>query len=115
MKRRLLVVALIALSVPVMASAQATDVTPKAVQPSDLQQVTVGKLTYSVDPYNVFVCFPIATNQQWTGQGVTGNTTVQCFVRKGSTMTAIDPFLTDTNGVLEGVDLGTPLFSEVQP
>jgi hypothetical protein len=83
-RRILLALALLTLSIPALvASAQATDVTPKAVQPSDLQQVTVGKLTYSVDPYNVFVCFPIATNQQWTGQGVTGNTTVQCFDQEG--------------------------------
>jgi hypothetical protein len=111
--RRLLIVALVALSVPVLASAQA--LVPTTPKTGDLQQVSVGGLTYSVDPYNVFVCFPIASNQRWNGMGVEGNETVQCFERKGSVMTAIDPFLTDATGVLEGVELGQPIYSEVQP
>jgi hypothetical protein len=109
MKRFLLIgAALLALTaLPVVAQV-------KPAEKGDLQQVTVNGLTYSVDPYNVFVCFPIASNERWNGTAVEGNETLQCFIRKGSVMTAIDTFLTDTSGVLDGVDLGTPIFSEAQ-
>ncbi len=93
--------------------AQETPGLPHATQAGDLQRVTVGNLTYPLDPYNVFMCFSFHSAGDWTGSEVEGTYTMQCFIRKGSVMTPIDAFITDDSGIMEGLELGTPLGSEV--
>jgi hypothetical protein len=90
-----------------------------------LQTVTVGSLSYSIDPFYVVACYWIKDDpggRIWDGTQVVqegGSATVQCFHRDtAGAMTAWPAFATTNDGILEHTELGQPLYGmpqEVQP
>jgi hypothetical protein len=112
MTKPLLIAALITLSVtPLLAHAQA-DV---------FQTVTVGDLSYSLDPYYPVACYwikDVPGGRRWDGTKVVeegGAATMQCFHRdQAGAMVAWPAFTTTNDGVLEHTDLGQPMYAMPQ-
>lgn len=96
---------LIGLSAPI-ASAQSTD----------FQTVKVGGRTYQVDPFYLFVCFPVegTTRLPLSGTELEHEYTVQCFIRIDGQMTPIEEFPTDDSGIMGEVEVGQAIISEPQ-
>lgn len=82
-----------------------------------LQQVKVGTRTFTVDPFYVFLCYPV---HQDTDLGATSDASLviryamQCFIRIDGEMTPIDEFPTDDSGIMAQVEVGQAIISAPQ-
>lgn len=110
MTRRLLMLGVALAIIPAAALAQ----TPDPDIP--LQTVKVGTRTFTVDPFYIVNCFPTEGTQRLAdvGNDLEGEFQVQCFIRIGDTMTAIDEFPTSDAGVMQQVDVGQAIISAPQ-
>lgn len=93
----------------------------KQAEAFPFQTVSVGGLSYTVDPFYVVGCFwikEIPGSRLWDGKTVVeteGSATMQCFHRdaKGK-MIPLDEFVTTTGGVLDHTDLGQAMYAGPQ-
>ena len=111
-------IVLLALSGIWSVNAQTTVVlTPTATEPEiELQEIVVDGRRYTVDPYDLFACFiterTIRLGQE--GGGLESEIALQCFVRDGDAMVALEPTRGGDFGVSTGAEVGQAIISAPQ-